>query len=207
MNGYIKNLLASIALLIVSIINEKNIHMHHVIWSKPNFCQYFCIYAIRLFHYFVFLYSTFYLFFFHGIGQPLDVYIYLLTVLCVSLGWYAFESCWASYIELLYYRVDLEKIETKFHPAFNSVFDKHALNIMDIAGILYLFTVSYVVYSTKSIPMIYKILYYIIFWILFLYGLTLSSKKTYSAKKNKNLAAIKTTYDNYLSKMCSCSNR
>ena len=39
MNGYIKVVLAGIVLLIISIINENNIHMHHVIRNKPNFCQ------------------------------------------------------------------------------------------------------------------------------------------------------------------------
>jgi hypothetical protein len=205
MNGYTKILLASVVLLIISIINENNIHMDRIIWSNPTLCEFFCIYFIRSFHYFIFLYSSFYLFFFHGIGQPLDVYIYLLAGLCILLGWYAFECCWASYIELLYYRVDVEKIDTKFHPTFYSVFEKYTSNIMKFAGILYLFTVSYVLYSTKSIHMIYKILYYIIFLWLFLNETIFCKVRTYSAKKNKQLSAIKKTYDNYLSKICSCS--
>ena len=207
MNGYTKVVLAGIVLLIISIINENNIHMHHVIRNKPNFCQYFCIYSIRLFHYFVFLYSSFYLFFFQGIGEPLDVYIYLFSIFIIIIGWYAFESCWVSYIELLHYRVDAEKIDTKFHPTFHSIFDKYTSNVFNISGFFYMATVSYILYSTKSIPVMYKILYYSIFWILFLHGTVFFTGKTYSAKKNKNLAAIKTTYDNYLGKMCSCSNR
>ena len=204
MNGYSKIILASVVLLIISIINENNTQMHYVIWSNPNFCQYFCIYFIRLVHYFCFLYASCYLFFFNGIGNPLDVYIYLFSIFIITFGWYAFESCWMSYIELLYYGIDAEKIETTFHPTFHSIFNKYTSNTFNISGFLYLFTVSLILYKTNAIPVIYKFLYYIIFLWLFLDG-TLCTWKKYSAKKNKNLAAFKTTYDNYLSKMCSCS--
>jgi len=205
MNGYTKIVLASVVLLIISIINENNIHMHYLLWSNRNFCQYFCIYFIRLLHYFVYLYSSFYLFFFNGIGQTLDVYIYLFFIFLIIVGWYLFDSCLMSFYELLYYSIDLEKIETTFHPTFHSIFGKHVSNAMQISGILYFFTVSYILYKTNVIPVIYKILYYIIFLLLFLHGAVFSRAKKYSAKKNKNLAMIKTIYDNYLGKICSCS--
>ena len=212
MDGYTGVLLASLFLLVISIINEKIINMSHLENSTPTNCDYIFILICRYFHYIIYTYTTFYLFFFWGIGKPFDIYLYLITVFVVIFGWYVFDSCWLSFYELLYYKVDLEKIDTRFHPTFHTIFVNNSYILLAISGILLIFTVSYVLYKTKAIPMMYKILYYILFWILFVDGTIIpNEKKKYYSCENNQLALLKETFDNYMSKLCdhcvTCKNQ
>jgi hypothetical protein len=145
----------------------------------------------------------FYLFFFNDIGSTFDVYLYLITVFIIILGWYIFESCWVSYYELLAYKIDTEKIKTNFHPTFHTIFGEYVANVMYITGILYVFTVSYVLYKTNAIPLNYKIMYYIVFWTLFLRATIFFKGKTYSAEKNNSLKVIKDFFHKFL-QICNC---
>jgi hypothetical protein len=203
MNVYLKIIIVSFLLLMFSIFNEQIIDMHHIKNTNPSVCEYFCIYGYRLFHYFVYLYSAFYLFFFNDIGSTFDVYLYLITVFIIILGWYIFESCWVSYYELLAYKIDTEKIKTNFHPTFHTIFGEYVANVMYINGILYVFTVSYVLYKTNAIPLNYKIMYYIVFWTLFLRATIFFKGKTYSAEKNNSLKVIKDFFHKFL-QICNC---
>jgi hypothetical protein len=196
MNNYYKIFIYSFILLIVSIINEK---LYPLTINSSYNKKFIYILIIRLFHYFVYLYSTFYLFFFNGIGNQFDINLFLFIALIINSGWFFFSSCNMSYLELLFYNVSLENIPTTFHPTFNTLFYNFTPNIMFLSGLLYILNVNILLYFTKSMNLISKLIYYGIF-VGLLFHVYYSSKlqiQHYSSK-NKLLLAIKNIYNKFI---------
>ena len=196
MNGYKKILIAAFILLILSIINEKYISP---INNNLDINQFIHIYVLRYFHLVIFLFSSFYLFFFMGYGKNIDIYIYLIFALFTVIGWVMFDLCWLSYLELLFYNINLEKVKTTFHPTFHSAFNDYDRMIMPLSGILYFFTVTILLYHLKTIKVSYKLLYYALFVILFIYAIIGKLGTQYYSSKNKFLLIIKNFYKKYIS--------
>lgn len=196
MNGYKKILIAAFILLILSIINEKYISP---INNNLDINQFIHIYVLRYFHLVIFLFSSFYLFFFMGYGKNIDIYIYLIVALFTVIGWAMFDLCWLSYLELLFYNINLEKVKTTFHPTFYSAFNDYDRMIMPLSGILYFFTVTILLYHLKTIKVSYKLLYYALFVILFIYAIIGKLGTQYYSSKNKFLLIIKNFYKKYIS--------
>lgn len=194
MNGYNKILLVAFILLIISYINETS---RPPINNNLNIKEYIYIYLLRYFHLVIYLLSTFYLFFFMGYGKNLDIYIYLIIALFSVIGWTIFDSCWLSYIELMFYNINLEKVKTTFHPTFYSVFNEYYRLVMNISGILYFFTVSILLYHLKTIKVVYKVLYYVLFVSLFVYSIREKNRTIYYTSKNKSLLFIKNLYQKF----------
>jgi hypothetical protein len=194
MNGYNKILLVAFILLIISYINETS---RPPINNNLNIKEYIYIYLLRYFHLVIYLLSTFYLFFFMGYGKNLDIYIYLIIALFSVIGWTIFDSCWLSYIELMFYNINLEKVKTTFHPTFYSVFNEYYRLIMNISGILYFFTVTILLYHLKPIKVVYKLLYYVLFVSLFVYSIREKNRTIYYSSKNKSLLFIKNLYQKF----------
>jgi hypothetical protein len=189
MNGYERVALLSLIILIISIINETN---NPFIDSKPSVIDYIHIYIIRYIHYIIYLFSSFYLIFFNGVGRNIDMYIYLTLIFFIVLGWYIFESCSLSYTELLFYNIDLEKVETTFHPTFYSIYNNYTKYFMLISGIFYIITVGTILYSLNSVQFIYKIIYGIIFLFLFIDSIIKGRINTlYYSTKNNQLLFLK----------------
>ena len=139
MNGYHKIFLLSFLILVLSIISETYFPF---INSNPSIIEYIHIYFIRYIHYVSYLLSSFYLIFFNGIGTTFDAYVYLTLVFMIVFFWYVFDSCSLSYLELLFYNIDLEKTKTTFHSSFFSIFGNYTSFFMKISGVFYLITVS-----------------------------------------------------------------
>ena len=194
MNGYNKILFVAFILLIISYINEKS---RPPINNNLNIKEYIYIYLLRYFHLVIYLLSTFYLFFFMGYGRNLDIYIYLIIALFSVIGWTIFDSCWLSYIELMFYNINLEKVKTTFHPTFYSVFNEYYRLVMNISGILYFFTVTILLYHLKPIKVVYKLLYYVLFVSLFVYSIREKNRTIYYSSKNKSLLFIKNLYQKF----------
>jgi hypothetical protein len=132
-----------------------------------------------------------------GYGKNLDIYIYLIIALFSVIGWTIFDSCWLSYIELMFYNINLEKVKTTFHPTFYSVFNEYYRLVMNISGILYFFTVSILLYHLKTIKVVYKVLYYVLFVSLFVYSIREKNRTIYYTSKNKSLLFIKNLYQKF----------
>ena len=129
---------------------KNNIHYLNV--NPPTTNQYIYIYAIRYYHYLIYLFSSFYLLFFQGIGSEFDRYIYLFVTLCIPIGLYIFDSCWISFLELLFYNTDLGHIKTKYHPTFHSTFYNFYDASWTISAIFSLITPPILLYFSKTIP-------------------------------------------------------
>lgn len=196
MNGYGKILLVALLMIIISIINEKT---NPYINAMPTKVEYIHIYLIRYIHYICYLFSSFYLLFFNGLGTNFDKYVYLILIFSIVLGWYMFDSCILSFFELLFYNIDMEKVKTTFHPVFYSIYGNYSSYIIGISGILYIINVSVLLYYLKSVKLVYKAIYYILFLFLFFDGMIKGRLKTmYYSIKNKNLAFCKKMYDEYV---------
>ena len=198
MNGYTKILLLSIILIIISIIKET--HSPFIKNNNLTIFEYIHIYLIRYFHYAIYLMSCFYLLFFNGVGTKFDAYIYLTLIFIIVLGWYLFESCCLSYFELLFYNIDLEKTDISFHPIFVSIFGNYDLTVLTVSSYLYIINVIVILYYLKSVKIIYKIIYFILFLFLFIESLFISNVVFYSST-NKYLSFFKNIYNNYISYM------
>ena len=194
MNGYNKILLVAFILLIISYINEKSRLPFN---NNLNIKQYIYIYLLRYFHLVIYLLSTFYLFFFNGYGTNLDIYIYLIIALFSVIGWAIFDCCWLSYVELLFYNINLEKVKTTFHPTFYSVFNNYYKLVFLLSGILYFFNVTILLYHLKTIKAVYKLLYYVLFVSLILYSNTFIYRTIYYSSENKSLLFIKNLYKKF----------
>jgi len=195
MNGYANIAITALILLVVSIANEYR--TSPVSTGLPiTASDYICIFAMRFFHYLLFLMAVLYLLFFNGVGTQFDMRVYLLLILCVVIGWYVFECCIVSYCELLFYKVNTECIETTFQPTFFVLFGNATDTVIKISCILYLLTVIVLLYRLKSVNVIYKILYFVVFAGLFVDALVKSriSKQYYSATNNPALMNIQNTY-------------
>jgi hypothetical protein len=200
MNGYTKIFLVSILLISFSIISET--YFPFVNNSKPSTFEYLHIYFIRFIHYLIYLFATFYLIFFSGIGKKFDRYLYLTFAAGILFAWYIFDSCWLSYSELLFYNIDLENTITTFHPTFTSIYGNYTSYFTMISGGLSILTTC-ILLMNLEINYIYKSLFLILFLFLsirFLYQRTMITLY-YSAKKNKQLHMLKTIYDKYRSFM------
>jgi len=157
------------------------------------------IFSIRFFHYFIYLYSTFYLFFFNGIGNQFDINLFLFISLIINSGWFFFSACNMSYLELLFYNVSLENIPTTFHPTFNTLFYNFTPNIMLLSGLLYILNVNILLYFSKSLNLFSKLIYYGIFFGLFFYVYYSSKLQIqYYSSNNKLLLAIKNIYNKFI---------
>jgi hypothetical protein len=194
MNSYNKILLVAFILLIISYTNETS---RPPINNNLNIKEYIYIYLLRYFHLVIYLLLTFYLFFFIGYGKNLDIYIYLIIALFSVIGWTIFDCCWLSYIELMFYNINLEKVKTTFHPTFYSVFNEYYRLIMNISGILYFFTVTILLYHLKQIKVVYKLLYYVLFVGLFVYSIREKNRTIYYSSANKSLLFIKNLYQKF----------
>jgi hypothetical protein len=116
-------------------------------------------------HFFLFIYFATFICIF-GVNN-IDVYIYLILCLLMLLSWYFLECCILTYYELKSYGIDMKNIPTTFHPTMYSLFNEHSDNIMSMLGILMTINVIYILYYNKKIHIIYKIIYLLIFEILF----------------------------------------
>jgi len=196
MNNYYKIFIYSLILLIVSVINEK---LYPLTINSSYNKKFIYILIIRWFHYFMYLYSTFYLFFFNGIGTQIDINLFLFIALFINLGWVIFSACNMSYLELLFYNVSLENISTSFHPTFNTLFYNFTPNIMLLSGLLYILNVNILLYFSKSLNLFSKLIYYGIFFGLFFYVYYSSKLQIqYYSTNNKLLLAIKNIYNKFI---------
>jgi hypothetical protein len=190
MNSYLKIFIVAFILLGFSMINEnRNIEYLN---TYPNQYNYINIFIIRYVHYLIFLFITFYLFFFNGIGNTFDVYLFLFLILFIVFGWYVCECCWFSYLELLFYNRELIKdICTTFHACFHSILIDDT--IITICGILMLINVTYVLFYFDKLNIKYRILYFIVFLSLFIHSIIEGrlNKKYYDPEKNNILNGIK----------------
>lgn len=194
MNSYSKIFIVACILLFFSMINEnRNIEYLN---ASPSQYNYINIFIIRYLHYLIFLFITFYLFFFNGIGNNFDVYLFLSLILFIVIGWYVCDCCWFSYLELLFYNTEIIKnICTTFHACFHSIFIGDMF--ITIFGLLMLFNVSYVLFYFNNLNIKYRILYYIVFLFLFIHSIIQGrlNKKFYNPEINNVLNRIKKLYD------------
>lgn len=161
MNNYVKIFLVSLLITILSILRET---FYPFMPTKPTPTDYIYIYTLRFIHFYLFIYTAYFLLFFDL--NMFDMYIYLIVIFIVTVLWYIIESCMLSYLELSYYNIDLENTKTTFHSTFYSLFEDYTGIIMIISGILYLMNVSVILYKCV-LSIQYKLLYYILFLLLF----------------------------------------
>jgi hypothetical protein len=189
--NYIKLFLIALALTLISIIRET---LYPFMMSNPTPRDHIYIYTIRFIHLSIFLFTSYYLFF--GIGNDCDMYLYLITIIIIVICWYVFDGCPVSYMELLFYNVDLENVKTTFHSTFYSLFNDYTRNIMITSGILYLINVSIILYNCK-LPKQTKLLYYTLFIILFFDSIYKGIIHTQYYSENKHLLSIHNFYTKY----------
>lgn len=181
--SYLAVFLVAFMLLSTSIMQEKE----RPIFGLPN--RIINMLIFRYIHIVLFLFTSFYLLFFMGTGSEKDKYLLLFTILLVASGWYIFGCCSLSYIELLFYNIELEKIETIINPLFIFSFDTWDRFVLNMSGILYLFNVCVVLYSSTSLSLQFKIAYFFVFIGFFLQEIYKSSYKIcyYDKKNNKQM--------------------
>ena len=198
MNGFLKVSILSFILLIISYLTEKN--NTDFLNAYPNVQEYVAIYIIRYCHYFIYLFSSFYLLFFWGIGKEFDRKVYLVLVISIVIGWYIFDSCWLSFSELLFYNVNTDAIKTTYNPAMFSVFHRYSDVVSYILGICYFITVPIILYFSKGLPLIFKAIYYGLFLALFFDAMTKGRIRTlyYDSVNNKSLGYCSQIYRKYL---------
>jgi hypothetical protein len=198
MNGYLRVCAVAFILLILSYVTEK--HNTDFLNAYPNDREYVAIYTLRYFHFFIYVFSAFYLLFFWGIGKEFDRMFYLILIMCIVIGWYVFDSCWMSFFELLFYNVNTDAIKTTYHPAMFSVFHTYDGVINYIFGLFNFITVPIVLYFSKTIPLIFKALYYAVFLGLYFDGIMKGRIHTlyYDSVNNNVLAYCSQFYRKHL---------
>ena len=197
MNGYLRVCIVAFILLILSYLMEKN--NTDFLNKCPNGREYLFIYTFRYFHFLVYLFSSFYLLFFWGIGKEFDRYVFLILALGIVIGWYIFQGCFLSFTELLFYNVNTDAIKTTFHPTMFSVFHNYSDVVSYIFGVLNLITVHIVLYFSKTISLNIKAIYYILFLALYIDAMLKGRMNTlyYDSNYNKPLAYLSQLYSRY----------
>jgi hypothetical protein len=199
MGPYTKILIVAFILLILSFFTESN--NTYELDSYPKLNKYIYIYSLRYYHFLIYLFSSFYLIIFYGTGKEFDRYLYLFIMFSIVIGWYVFDSCCISFIELLFYDINTQDIKTTFNPTFNSLFCNYSDMLMIISGISFVITVPIVLYYSRTIPLIIKAIYYTVFMGLFIDSSVKGRLKTmyYDDSNNKQLAYCKSLYETYFS--------
>jgi hypothetical protein len=196
MNGYEKILVAGVILLIISIIRESHTPFIHTDITTVDYVH---TLLARYFHYLIFLFTTFYLLFFNGIGTLFDRYVYLFIELGICTGWYIFDCCWLSFSELLFYNPDLNAYKTTFHPFVHSIFGTYDSHVMIFSGIVGIVTVGLILYSLKSVSILYRIAYLLPFLFFYIDATLKGRVKTlYYSVKNKQLDMLKRIQHSYM---------
>jgi hypothetical protein len=168
--------------------------------AYPNVREYMFIYTLRYFHFIIYLFSSFYLLFFWGIGKQFDRYVFLILALGIVIGWYIFQGCYISFLELLFYNVNTDAIKTTYNPDMFSVFDRYSSVVSYILGTFHFITLHIVLYFSKSIPLNIKVIYYILFLAFFFDAIIKGCIHTlyFDSVNNKPLRYISQFYKKYL---------
>jgi hypothetical protein len=123
----------------------------------------------------------------------------LVLIYTTVIGWYFFNACWLTYLELLFYNPpNLEKIDTTFNPTFNPLFFDYSNIVRFITGFMSILTVCVLLYSLKKIPIVYKIIYLFSFLGLILYTTLMKSKAYFDGFTNKSLGYIKYIFNSII---------
>jgi len=197
MNNYIKVFTISLVLLIISIINEKQVQKY--LNSTPPIENYIYIYTLRYIHINFLVYSSLYLFLFNGIGTEFDIRIYLIVMLTITIPWYIFNACWLSYFEMLFYSVNLKNVDTTFHASFYPLANKYSSSVMMFLCVCAFLTTTILLYYSKKIKRVYKIIYYTIYTYLSINSVLNSrvASTYYDSTKNKQLKIFDKIYANF----------
>lgn len=193
--SYLSLLLVALLLLYISSVNEyKNISALKVTPSS-----YLYIYLIRYVHYTLYLFCVFYLIFFLGVGEEIDRYLYLSLLLGLVLGWYIFDCCSLSFVELLLYSVNTENLPTTYHPSFQPIFYPYTDLSVLLIGIGPIITLPIILYYITNLHVAVKVLYCIIFVALFADAYMKSRVNTtyYNGSGNQFLKWIKLGFNSY----------
>ena len=178
--SYLALFLIALILLSSSIMQEKE----KPIFGLSNGTIYMWIF--RYIHFVIFLFTSFYLLFFMGTGTETDKYLLLITILGVVSCWYIFGCCWLSYVELLFYNIELDKVKTTVNTTFMFSFGSWDRIVLNLSGLLYLLNVCVVLYSSTSLSLLFKIAYFIVFIGFFLQEIYTTTYKECYYDKNHN---------------------
>ena len=208
--NYIKLFLVALTITLISIIRETLYPFmvetsYPYVSSQPTPRDHMYIFTIRFIHLSIFLFTSYYLFF--GIGNDFEMYLYLIVSFIIIIFWCIFECCPVSYIELLFYNIDLENVKTTFSSTFTPLFNDYTSKVMIISGISFLITNTFLLYKCK-LPTLAKILYYVSFIVLFFDSIYKGIVNTlYYSTKNKQLLAIHNFYTKYLKYVMTKKNK
>lgn len=208
--NYVKLFLFSLTLTLISIIRETLYPFmvdtsYPFMSSQPTPRDHIYIFTIRFLHLSIFLFTSYFIFF--GIGNDFDIYLYILVAFSTVSCWYIFDCCPVSYMELLFYNIDLENVKTTFNSTFCPLFNDYTGKVMLLSGILFLLNNAIVTYKCK-LPTQTKYLYYILFVILFIDSVYKENINTkYYSTENKQLLAIHNYYTKYFKYIMTKKNK
>ena len=202
MNTYILLCVTAAILVIISIYNEDNTLIYLCEKLKrpreeitPTSQDYMYIYTIRYYHYFIFLFSSYFLVFFRGIGTEFDRCIYFLVVMFIVVGWYTFDGCCISYLELLFYTTEVDQVPNTFHSLFYNVFNNSTRIFFYISGVAMVATLPVLLYYSTSLSNPIKLAFYGIFLALFtITNLKAMTTAQYYTSENRYYKMIKESY-------------
>jgi hypothetical protein len=102
-------------------------------------------------------------------------------------------------MELLFYNPDLNAIKTTFHPFAHSVFSTYDSHVMTFSGIVGIVTVGILLYSLKSVSILYKVAYLLPFLFFYIDAILKGRINTlYYSVKNKQLDVLKRMKTSYM---------
>lgn len=191
--SYVSLLVTALVILYISSLNEyKNVS---ALKSTPSPKNYYYIYLVRYVHYIFYLFCVFYLIFFLGIGEEMDQYLYLFLLLGLVVGWYIFDCCSLSFLELFLYNLNTDKLPTTLHPSFYPIFYPYTDLTIVLIGVGPLITLPIILYYITSLNAAVKVLYCAIFVAFFIQAYMKSRVNVsfYNSSGNQYLKWLKET--------------
>jgi hypothetical protein len=123
--------------------------------------NYIYLFIFRFIHILIYLYIIFFLFLFNYNSN--DGLIYLILVIIICSLWKLLDCCILSYLELKMYNINYYEYSINFHPFLCIFFRKYKYIPAYLFTIMMVITFFYIILKNKTIPIIYKLFFLIIF--------------------------------------------
>ncbi len=207
-NPLLEILIVSLFATFVSVLRELYEGVR-VIKQLPSIAKYCATIFLRWIHYILIAFSVGFFAFFRGEGPWFNLSkkfwmrLELALLFSIVFGWYFFECCSLSYLEMMFYNVKVSNFDSGVNPTFHSLFYPFGLQVKAFFGIMYLVNILIILFKHPTImPLLWKAVYFIAFLYFYVRCGVLpvfikTSARNYP-KNNVGINVFQGIYDKYL---------
>lgn len=207
-NPLLEILVVSILATVVSVLRELYEGVR-VVKELPSIAKYCATIFLRWIHYILIVFPVGFFAFFRGEGpwyslsKKFWMRVELAILFFIVFGWYIFECCSLSYLEMMFYDVKVSSFSSGVNPTFHSLFYPFGTQVKAFFAIMYLVNILTIFFTKPTVmPLLWKAIYFIAFLYFYIRcGVLPAVVKSWARNYPKNNIGINLfqgVYDKYL---------